>query len=76
MSCLQRSETLILYFNISLYLCVVLVWVVWFVGVFSMLRSKYGLSLAIDNNMVMNFFRWTDDFLFFQLQHLLYMVLE
>lgn len=79
MSCLQGSETLILYFNISLDLCVLFFWCgffVWFVGVFSMLRSKYGLSLAIDNNMVMNFFRWTDDFLFFQLQHLLYMVLE
>lgn len=79
MGCLQDSETLILYFNISLDLCVLLFWCgffVWFIGRFFMLRGKCGLSLAIDNNTVMNFFRWTDNFLFFQLQHLQYMVLE
>lgn len=55
MSCLQDSETLILYFNISLDLCVG--FFVWFVGFFLMLRSKCSLSLVIDNNTVMNFFR-------------------
>lgn len=76
MSCLQDSETLILYFNISLDLCGLLwVFLIGF-GVFFMLRTKCGLSLAIDNNTVMNFFRWTDRFLLFQLQHLLYTVPE
>lgn len=76
MSCLQDSETLILYFNISLDLCGLLwVFLIGF-GVFLMLRTKCGLSLAIDNNTVMNFFRWTDRFLLFQLQHLLYTVPE